>query len=282
MPSLARFRGPGDGTGWFVITHPAGRAQRREVPAPTGRLRSAVIGLVSFAAVLGCALWAASQAGSLLGALLLLVLGGSVGALVGGMLAVALGSLPSPGLRLARRRSDDDGRRRVVRPSDERAWRLCEIGAALAATTSWSDRTVDRDRRVPAILWSAVQRSLVVDRQFQDAQRAAAHASLADLAQDTLTRLAEERASLDAIEANLRAVLAAAGGIDQRRAQLALDRERRREERELRTRLTGQQASLADPLESHLQADRSAGVAAEAEVVAELLAESDAMLRDLD
>lgn len=288
MPSLARFRGaggPGSTGGWYVVTKPGGRADRGlDPPVRSDRVRNVLVGVLSMGTVVGCALWAASHAGSLLGGLLLLLLGGSVGALAGGMVAVLLGGLSLPAL--GRRRDRDDRHRRVVRPADERAWRLCELGEALAASESWGDRTIDRDRRVPGILWSAVDRSLVVDRQFRDAERAVAHASLADLAQDTLARVAAERESLDAVEENLRAVLAAATRLDGLRARRALDRrsaqDREREERELRARLTGRAAATGRPVESYLQADSSAGLAAEAEVVAELLAESDAMLRDLD
>lgn len=284
MPSLAWFAGTGAGTGWYVITEPGGRADRIvDVPVRSDRFRNVVVGVVSLGTVVGCALWAASHAGSLLGALLLLLLGGSVGALVGGMLAVLLRNLhvPTPGPR-----RDDGRKRRVVRPSDERAWRLCEIGAALAASQAWTDRTIDRERRVPAILWSAVDRSLVVDRRFRDAQRAAAHVSLEDLSRDALAQVAAERESLGAVEANLRAVLAAATGLDQLRSRLAQDRRsaqaRRQEEQELRNRLTGRHAISGSPVESHLHADSSAGLAAEAEVVADLLARSDAMLHDLE
>jgi len=39
------------------------------------------------------------------------------------------------------------GPRHVVRPSDGRAWRLCEIAALLAESKAWADRTVDPERR---------------------------------------------------------------------------------------------------------------------------------------
>jgi len=279
MPSLARFHDAGETADRYVISDPtAPRRRRRTRPARSIGFRDVLVGMASLGTVIGCALWAASHAGSLLGGLLLSLLGGAVGALLGGMLAVALGNLPRSRLH----RDPDDGvPKRVVRPADERAWRLCEIGAALAGSTSWADRIVDPGRRVPAILWSAVVRALVIDRQYADAQRAVAHTSLADLARETMARVAEERAALDAVEANLRAVLAAATGIDQLERDRRAAAARRWEEHELRTRLTGQYAAF-DHLESHDQADRSAGLAAEAEVVAELLAESDAMLRDLD
>jgi DNA-binding MarR family transcriptional regulator len=46
---------------------------------------------------------------------------------------------------------------------------------------SWTDQTVDPQRRAPAILWAAVGRSLAVERQYLDAQRALGHESLHDL-----------------------------------------------------------------------------------------------------
>ena len=289
MPSLARLAGA-DGVGWFIVTDPNHQQpRRRPIRVSSAAVRRAVVGVIALACVLGSALWAASRADSLLSGLLLLLLGGSAGALLGGMATVLLGGLP------ARRRPARPGEgagvvpagpRHVVRPSDGRAWRLCEIAALLAESTAWADRTVDPERRVPSIIWSAVGRSLLVDRQYQDAQRAADHPSLEDLARDTLARIAAERASLDLIEANLRAVLTTAVGIDERRAQARQDRrsaqQRALEERELRARLAGRGAVAGSPVESHLQADTSAGLAAEAEVVAELLARSDAMLRDLD
>jgi hypothetical protein len=279
MPSLTRVGGHGPGVGSFELTDPAARVPRGDGRAVSRRIGRAVVGLIPVATVIGCGLWAASTASTLLTGLLLLLLGGAVGALVAGMLAVALSNLPGP---RTLRRSDDRRTRLLVRPPDERAWRLCEIGSALAESAAWADRTVDPSRRVPAILFSAVGRSLVVDRQYQDAQRALAHESLADLARDTLAGVAEERAALDAVEENLRAVLATATGIDMRRERLAQERRAAQEERALRARLTGRTAAVSDPIESQLQADSSAGLAAEAAAVSQLLAESDALLHDLD
>jgi hypothetical protein len=53
--------------------------------------------------------------------------------------------------------------------------RLCETVAGLAATNSWTDQTVDPQRRAPAILWKAVVRTLAVERQHLDAQIALGH-----------------------------------------------------------------------------------------------------------
>jgi hypothetical protein len=280
MPSLTRFGGDGPGVGSFGLTDPSARVPRGDGRTGSGRIGSVVVGLVPLGIVIGCGLWAANTASSLLTGLLLFLLGGSIGALAGGMLSVALGHLSIA--RPPRRSAVDRRARLLVRPSDERAWRLCEIGFALAASAGWADRTVDPARRVPAILFSAVRRSLVVDRQYEDAQCALAHESLADLARDTLAGVAEERAALDAVEENLRAVLATATGIDLRRERIAQERRAAQEERALRARLTGRSAAVSDPIESHLQADSSAGLAAEAAAVSQLLAESDALLHDLD
>jgi hypothetical protein len=98
-----------------------------------------------------------------------------------------------------------------------------------------------------------------------------------------------ERESLDAIELNLRRVLATAQDIDRQRERRAREREKRAEERELRARMAGSfgsavetSGSTGSPTESDQHADVSAGMAAEAEAIAELLAASDALLHDLD
>ena len=178
------------------------------------------------------------------------------------------------------RRADERPRLRVA-PTNERAWRLCETVAGIATTHSWTDRTVDPQRRAPAILWEAVGRSLAVERQYLDAERALGHESLHDLGRETLARVERERESLDAIELNLRRVLATAQDIDRQRERRAREREKRAEERELRTRMAGSFGSAVEPTESDQHADVSAGMAAEAEAIAELLAASDALLNEL-
>ena len=124
--------------------------------------------------------------------------------------------------------------------------------------------------------------SLAVDRQYLGAERALGHESLHDLGRETLARVERERESLDAIELNLRTVLATAQDIDRQRERRAKEREKRAEERELRTRMTGSFGSAVEPTESDQPADVSAGMAAEAEAIAELLAASDMLLHDLD
>jgi hypothetical protein len=127
---------------------------------------------------------------------------------------------------------------------------------------------------------------LTVDRQYVDARRALEHASLVDLAQETLVKVARERESLDAVEANLQKVLRTATDIDRRRVQVEhekkLAQERKREEQELRGRLSDGRSSISELHVSDSEADRSAGVAVEAEIISQLLVESDRMLREFD
>jgi hypothetical protein len=278
LPSLARFQRLGDpGGGWYVLVDPAGRHTalgRAERSIDFGPLIRTVIFV---ACIVGCGLWAARDRTVTPVTLLFFLLGGSGGALLGGLVVSLVKGLPHTWHRFP-----DDGPRLRVLPSDERAWRLCETVAALAATSSWTDRTVDPRRRAPAILWAAAGRSLEVERQYQDAQRALDHESLQDLGRETLARVQRERESLDAVEANLSAVLATARGIDGRRAELEQMRRKRAAERELRSRMAGSHASLADIADSDRQADLSAGLAAEAGAIADLLAASDALLHDLD
>lgn len=106
------------------------------------------------------------------------------------------------------------------------------------------------------------------------------------MATETIAKVERERESLNSVESNLKKVLESAESIDRQRIQIAREqeiaRQRMLEERELRKRLSEHLGSIADPIKSDTQADVSAGLAAEAEVVASLLAESDRMLRDMD
>ena len=276
MPSLAKYQHRDADRGWYVLADPAGRypAQARSERAlDFGPAIRAVIFLIC---IVGCGLWAGQDRESTPVALLFFLLGGSGGAIIGGALSALVTRLP-----VTWRRADERPRLRVA-PADERAWRLCETVEGLAATNSWTDRTVDPQRRAPAILWAAVGRSLTVERQNLDAERALGHESLHDLGRQTLARVERERESLDAIELNLRGVLATAQNIDRQRERQAREREKRAEERELRTRMAGGFGAAVEPTESDQHADASAGMAAEAEAIAELLAASDALLDDLD
>lgn len=276
MPSLAKFQHHGADRGWYILADPAARypAQARSERAID--FGPAIRSVIFLICVIGCGLWAARDKVSTPVVLLFFLLGGSAGAVIGGALSALVTRLP-----VTWRRADERPRLRVA-PTDGRAWRLCETVAGLAATNSWTDRTVDPQRRAPAILWEAVGRSLAVERQYLDAERALGHESLHDLGRETLARVERERESLDAIELNLHRVLATAQNIDQQRERRAREREKRAEERELRARMAGSVGSAVEPTESDQHADVSAGMAAEAEAIAELLAASDALLNDLD
>ena len=276
MPSLARFRRWVDDAGWYVLVDPAGRYPAIGRAERTLDFGPAIRTVVFLICILGCGAWAARDVANVPEALLYFLLGGSVGALAGGAVAALATGLPHTW-----HRSTDDGPRLRVRPAEERAWRLCETVAALAETSSWADRTVDPKRRAPAILWSAVGRSLEVERQYLDAQRAMDHESLQALGRETLARVERERESLDEVEVNLRKVLATALEIDRERARLAQERQKWAEERELRSRMAGSYGSAVGRAESDRQADLSAGLAAEAAAIAELLAASDALLHEL-
>lgn len=276
MPSLAKFQRQGADRGWYVLVDPAGRYPAQARPERSVDFGPAIRGLIFLICILGFGLWAAHNRVSTPEALLFFLLGGCGGVVLGGVLSALVTRLP-----VTWRRADERPRLRVA-PADERAWRLCETVAGLAATSSWTDKTVDPQRRAPAILWAAVGRSLVVERQYLDAQRALGHESLHDLGRETLAGVERERESLDAIELNLRAVLATAQDIDRQRERRAKERAKRAEERELRARMAGSSGSAVEPTRSDQHADVSAGMAAEAQAIAELLAASDMLLDDLD
>ena len=277
MPSLAKYERHGDQRGWYVVVDPTGRYTAQGRAERTFDFGPAVRSLIFLVSIVGCGLWAARERSSTPVAMLFFVLGGCGGALLGGLVSALLTGLPHTW-----HRAPKDGPRLRVLPSDERAWRLCEAVAGLAETSAWSDRTVDPQRRAPAILWAAVGRSLEVERQYLDAQRALDHESLQALGRETLARVEAEREALDAIETNLRTVLVTARDIDRRRADLARARAKRAEERELRSRMAESYGPAVGPSGSDRQADISAGLAAETEAIADLLAASDALLHELD
>ena len=276
MPSLAKFQRPGADRGWYILADPAGRYPAQARSERTFDFGPAIRSVIFLICIIGCGLWAAHDKASAPVALLFFLLGGCGGVVIGGALSALVTRLP-----VTWRRADERPRLRVG-PADERAWRLCETVAVLAATNSWTDKTVDPQRRAPAILWAAVGRSLAVERQYLDAQRALGHESLHDLGRETLARVERERESLDAIERNLRRVLATAQDIDRQRERRARERAKRAEERELRIRMAGSLGSAIEPTASDQHADVSAGMAAEAEAIAALLAASDMLLHDLD
>jgi hypothetical protein len=276
MPSLAKLQRHAADRGWYLLVDPAGRYPAQARSERTVDFGPAIRSLIFLTFIIGFGLWAAHNRLSTPEALLFFLLGGCAGVVVGGALSALVTRLP-----VTWRRADERPRLRVT-PADERAWRLCETVAGLAATNSWGDQTIDPRRRAPAILWEAVGRSLAIERQYLDAQRALDHESLHDLGRETLARIERERESLDAVELNLRTVLTTAQDIDRQRERRAREREKRAEERELRTRMAGSLGSAVEPTESDQHADAAAGMAAEAKAIAELLAASDMLLNDLE
>lgn len=210
----------------------------------------------------------------------LFVLGGFLGALVGTLAS----SLPLAGSLAYQAISDRRyGRPRKLRISDRESleWLLCDLAWQIGRVASWRDKTVDPERRVASIVWAAVERTLDADRQYGDAIQAIGHPGLKQLGEQVLAKIEAERRSLKAVAANLCEVLKTARGIDADRLRVAEQRkladERGLEERELLRRLTGEPRSA----DSDFQSDRSAGLVAETEAIADWLAESDRMLRDL-
>jgi hypothetical protein len=179
-----------------------------------------------------------------------------------------------------------------VHSHDVLAWRLCRVTEAVIRTDAWRDGTVDPSRQVAIISWSAIGRALTAARRLDDARRAAAHISLADIAEEALTKLEQEIEALEQIYLNLGRVLLSAKSVDEQRmaaeqrrkdriVQRREESELRREESELRQKLTGN-APVLDLQDSFAEADRSAGTAAETAAIAQLLAQSDVLLRDVD
>lgn len=165
-----------------------------------------------------------------------------------------------------------------VEPSNTQAWELCAVSGRPAATGAWQEARIDRSRRVPELLWSAARRSVVLDAEQADVNRAQAHGSLHELARQTGDRIAGERAAIDAVLANLRGVLSAAQGLDQLARDRLDDARTRQEEQELRNRMLRAHDPLAQEL-LHERAEGSAGLAAESAEIARLTAEADRLLR---
>jgi hypothetical protein len=116
-----------------------------------------------------------------LGVMLGLIVGTNVGAVVD---------------RMVDRRRDAEDRAKsrtggyVVTRADERAWALCELADDTARTGSWDDFTVDADRKIPELLFAAVQRALATDESYNDAAKALQHESLRELAEQPSRRFA--------------------------------------------------------------------------------------------
>jgi hypothetical protein len=168
-----------------------------------------------------------------------------------------------------------------VTPGNDQAWQICETMSDLVKCRSWVDRTIDPQRRIPALLWAAVRRSLEVEKQQDAVSRAGSHPSLDDLVREAAAKIARERAALDTVAQNLRAIRDAARKVDrtqdERMQQQRTAREKQHEEMQLRSVLFETSTSTA-PEHSESRADATAGLAAEAETVAALLADTDRIL----
>ena len=281
MPTVGRVNGT------YVVCDPTGAYT---VDIDTGKVtvgrHPLIRSLFGIAGGLTGGVWLALSASPWGWAIPLFVVGA-----VCGFIAGALVSLPLVGASWAIQFLADlrHGRPRSIKGIDDtssQAWRLCDLAWRIGRVGSWRDRTVDPERRVATIVWSAVERSVAAEGQHADAIRALDHPNLTTLAESMLARIEQERRSLCAVESNLQKVLDTARGIDAARVQSARDREvaqrRRAEEQELLVRLTGDHRRHGpDGSVSELQAERSAGLAAEAHAIAGWLAESDKMLRDL-
>jgi hypothetical protein len=286
MPSLGRFR-RGLDEPWFTVVAPGGRY---EIDVATGSFRSigssrwsilVGVGLMVLSVFCaGVALLITGQWGAALGVV-------AVGVLLGLIVGTNIGAAVD---RTIHRRKDAEDRAKnrvggyVVTRAYERAWMFCELADGTARTESWDDFTVDADRKVPELLFAAVQRALATDDSHNDAAKALQHESLRELAEQTLAAVRWERADLDAIRGNLESVLATARKIDQRHLEDETDqreeRRRRAEEADLLRRLSKHDLSQADRLISEDRADESAGLAAEVAYVADVLVKSDNLLRN--
>lgn len=208
------------------------------------------------------------------------VLAAVITAVVGG----GISALPVIGLAgyldKSRERRRPEAVARVTR-DNELGWQLCETVQGLVACRSWVDRTVDPQRRIPVLLWTAVQRSIEVETQRDAVFRARSHPSLDDLARDAAAKAAREHTALASVAKNLRTIRDAAEQVDrtrtQREQQQRAARNKQLEERQLRSTLLGTITSAA-PQHSDNRADAAAGLAAQAETIAALLADTDRLL----
>jgi hypothetical protein len=280
--SLVRFEALGARSVYYIVTNPLGRyviTSTGDIRRRTSSGAKACAVIISVTGALMAGAWSAESAPSVEWAFIRFLIFGAVTLAVVGKLCALMVSAAGD--------VDKDTRDVFFRisPSDTRAWRLCEIANAISSVAAWRDCTVDPDRRVATILWSAIGRSLAADRLAGDAERAATHPTLTDLADDARARAEHENDALDRVYLNLGKVLLSAKSIDQQRRdaarQLKERLEKEREAAELRRRLGGH-LSMADFHDPNEDADRSAGVATEAEVVARLLGEIDKLLRDSD
>lgn len=211
------------------------------------------------------------------------VLGWILGLILAAFLGV-LAALPLFELKMYLDRSRERRRPELfvrVTRKNEMAWRLCETVRELVACRSWADRTVDPRRRIPGLFWAAVQRSAEIETQRDAVFRARSHPSLDDFARAAAAKAERERDALVVVAENLRAICDAASQIDrtrnQRMRQQQAARDKQLEERQLRSTLLGSTTSV-EPERSENRADTAAGLAAHAETIAALLADTDRLL----
>jgi hypothetical protein len=152
------------------------------------------------------------------------------------------------------------------------AWGFCKTMEQLAATSAWSSGLVDRDRLVPGLLWRSVKTCIELAKLDLDIARATAHPALVNLVEQQGRRLEEATASLDGVRQRLEMVLASALQLDARERARLDETVRSREESELREKLSGVLPSNQQQAEDEISA---AAVQTEADVLNELLAESD-------
>jgi hypothetical protein len=280
IPSLVKFPRYRPESGWYLAVDPSGRYSIREddgaVLGDHGEIPALLIGLTS---VFACAAGVSSCAWSIEWVIPFFVLGGFGGVIIGFLLATAVmavaGCEPTPAVDVHR-----------VESTDTLGWRLCELVARLGRAESWIEATIDQQRLAPSILWTALGRALIVDRQYSQFRIALHHGSLPGATRETLMTMACERRSLAAVEAYLRQVLDTAIGIDQRRARMQHDRQllraRHRQQGALRGQLFDVSAAMSAAGDSDRAADAAAGLAAEVDVVAGWLTDADAMLGGAD
>lgn len=276
LPTLGRSRARLDSVAYYLLCQPG-----RLTIKPDGGSRSSgtAVATVVAALIIGVlvTIWVLNEtdpgsAGRWKGALIF-------GILAGAVVAIPLFKLVEYFDKGRERRRPEAFAR--VTPRNVQAWQMCETAYDLAACRSWVDRTVDPRRRVPQLLWTAVRRSLELEEQQDAVSRARSHPSLDDLVREAAAKIAREHAALSTVTQNLRAIRHAARQVDRirdaRAQQERADREEQQEEMHLRSVLL-ETSTSASPGSSESRADAAAGLAAEAETVAALLADTDRIL----
>jgi hypothetical protein len=276
LPTLGRSRARPDTVAYYLLCQPG-----RLTIKPDGGSRSSGTAVVTVVAALIVSvlvmIWVLNEtdpgtAGRWKGALI-------CGIFVGGVVGLPMFKVMEY-LDKGRERRRPEAFARVTHQNDQ-ARQMCEAAHDLAKCRSWIDRTVDPQRRIPLLLWTAVRRSLELEKQQDAVSRARSHPSLDDLAREAAAKIAREHAALSIVAQNLQAIRDAARQVDRTREaraqQRKADREKQQEEMHLRSVLLGTSTSPS-PENSERRADAAAGLAAEAETVAALLADTDRIL----